>query len=159
LAPQLLATHEPDIILHIGLAVGQSYYSLEKSAPKSGYHQIADETRRVFTKAETKKVWGKLPDSLATTLNLEAVGLEFNAGLKRRKYAADVRVTDDVGEFVCGFVYFASLAEMARKGGMRPVVFLHVPDMETETGAGVVVELVKALVEVWDEGKEDYYNA
>jgi len=156
IVPQLLADNVPDIVLHIGLALGQSYYSLEKSAPKNGYHQNPDVSRRVFTKAETKKAWGKLPDSLASTVDLESVGTKWAAGVKKMKYGADVRVTDDVGEFLCGFVYFATLAEMAKKGVERPVAFLHVPEMGTEKGfeigAGVVVELIKALVEVWKEG-------
>ncbi|KAF2817352.1 peptidase C15, pyroglutamyl peptidase I-like protein, partial [Mytilinidion resinicola] len=157
IAPKLLAEHTPDIVLYIGLAVGQPYYSLEKSASKSGYHQNPDVTRRVFTKAETKKVWGKLPETLSSTIDLDAVGPKWATGVKTRKYGADVRVTDDVGEFVCGFVYFATLAEMAKKGGERPVVFLHVPEMgegkEFQVGAGVVVEAVKALVKVWEEGR------
>lgn len=157
IVPQLLADNAPDIVLHTGLALGQSYYSLEKSAPRNGYHQNPDVSRRVFTKAETKKAWGKLPDSLASTVDLESVGPKWTTGVKRGKCGADVRVTDDVGEFLCGFVYFATLAEMAKKGVERPVAFLHVPEIgmekEFEIGARVVVELIKALVEVWEEGK------
>ncbi|KAF2502809.1 peptidase C15, pyroglutamyl peptidase I-like protein [Lophium mytilinum] len=155
IVPKLLAEYNPDIVVHIGLAVGQPYYSLEKSAPKSGYHQNPDVTRRVFTKAETKKAWGKLPETLSSTIDLDAVGPKWIAGVKIGKFGADVRVTDDVGEFTCGFVYFATLAEMSKKAGERPVVFLHVPEMESETefqtGAGVVVECIKTLVEVWEE--------
>ena len=63
----------------------------------------------------------------------------------------DLRATDDVGSFVCGFVYYVGLWEMEKMGKKRNVVFLHCPLLDTEedveTGVRVVEELVKALVD------------
>ena len=168
--PQLLRAHRPDVALHIGRAADQAYFSLERSAPRDGYHQVPDVDRRVFTKAETKACWGRAPAALATALDLDAVLAAWRRHLGATKGSAgkkgkpslpqqgaappDVRVTDDVGTFVCGFAYYASLAEMAKRedGAARRAVFLHVPPLETEAememGREVVVALVKALAEV-----------
>ncbi len=67
----------------------------------------------------------------------------------------DVRVSSDAGNFLCGFIYFNSLAHyyaLNGEQGERPVVFMHVPDLSASEarlheGLEVAVALVKALVE------------
>ncbi|KXJ86878.1 hypothetical protein Micbo1qcDRAFT_236639 [Microdochium bolleyi] len=73
--------------------------------------------------------------------------------------SGDVRLSDDVGDYVCGLLYYASMAAMQqlrdrvgrRYSGARNVVFLHVPPLEGEAalakGLEVVVALIKALAE------------
>lgn len=182
LVPPTLKKHQPDIVLHIGLDTGRDYYALEASAPRDGYHQIPDNERRVFTKAEGKGRWGKLGEKLTTTIDREDVLRRVHAELVRnsgsgksapgarkdhrkdaRKGAARshkespedrIRPSDDVGSFICGFVYYTSLAWYASLngvGGERPVVFLHVPscreEEQLEEGARIVTALARALAE------------
>jgi pyrrolidone-carboxylate peptidase len=118
--PKLLQEHKPDIVLHMGLDEGRTFYGIERSASRDGYHQNLDIDRKVFTKAETKKVWGGFPATLTTTLDLDDVLVRWQSGVKKKD--VDVRVSDDVGDFVCGFIYYASLAAMG--DGRRDVVFL-----------------------------------
>ncbi|ORY14011.1 hypothetical protein BCR34DRAFT_623511 [Clohesyomyces aquaticus] len=180
--PQLIRTHNPDIVLHIGLANDRDYFAVETSAQKEGYHDIPDVDRKVFTRAENKKVFGKAAGELKSTLDLEAavgiwkdrvrdfrlVGKDDNGGVYgvrgkgKGKGAAqgrlvNVRLSDDVGNFVCGFVFYLGLLEMQRSKGRGDAVFLHVPmlegDEEIGVGVKVVQELIKALVEVWKEKK------
>ncbi|KAF9728771.1 hypothetical protein PMIN01_13151 [Paraphaeosphaeria minitans] len=66
----LIAKHEPHIVLHMGLAVDRDYYAVEQSAPKEGYYDVSDSDRKVITRAENKKLFGKAPSSLATSLDL-----------------------------------------------------------------------------------------
>jgi len=115
---KLLDEHAPDVVIHIGLAVDRDYFAIEKSAEKEGYHQIPDEEGKVFTKAENKTEWGKSPASLITTLDMEDVLVKWKANAKatmttgKAKKPAkefDLRVSDDVGYYVCGFVYYVSL--------------------------------------------------
>ena len=65
----------------------------------------------------------------------------------------DVRLNPDAGNFLCGFMYYNSLAVYHEsKGDERPVVFCHVPDLShslekfTE-GRGAIIALIQALVE------------
>lgn len=67
----------------------------------------------------------------------------------------DVRWSDAVGSYLCGFIYYASLVEMAKYRGTtgRDVVFLHVPsldsDAQVQAGVDVTVALIQSLVETW----------
>ncbi|KAF2683012.1 peptidase C15, pyroglutamyl peptidase I-like protein [Lentithecium fluviatile CBS 122367] len=163
--PSLIAKHDPHIVLHVGLALDRSYFAVEKSAPREGYHDIPDQNRRVFTRAENKKVFGKAPGELATGFELEGVveawrdecasiGATAKGKSKSKVKAkekeigmADVRHSDDVGTFVCGFIYYVSLLEMQKKG-RRDVVFLHVPRLECDEEFGVGIEVVEKLIGV-----------
>ena len=165
---KLIEEHKPDLIVHVGLAMDRDYYAIEQSAMKDGYHDIPGQDRRVFTRAENKKVFGKAASSLSTSLDLATtVSLWQNAcskiGLKEKGTAkakekgkvnkvVDVRMSDDVGTFVCGFIYYVSLLEMQRRTGRRDVVFLHVPMLRGEEEVGVGVEVLKALVAALVEG-------
>ena len=184
-APRLIRDHDPDIVVHVGLAADQTYFSLEQSARRDGYHQTPDAARRVLTKAESRTAWGrKSPEVLETSFDLPRVletwrrrlraapalsgggggghgkgprSREGNAG-GRKSLDVDARHTDDVGSYVCGLVYYASLAALAerRRDGARYAVFLHVPpfapgaaEEDWRKGSSVLAALLEALAEVW----------
>jgi pyroglutamyl-peptidase len=102
----------------------------------------------VFTKAEIKQAWGKSPARLDSLLDFDAVIAGWKA---RAGKGVDVRVSDDVGNYVCGFAYYLSLAQAIHTEGERRVVFLHVPPLkgerEIEKGVEVTIALIKAIVE------------
>ncbi|TVY38791.1 Pyroglutamyl-peptidase [Lachnellula occidentalis] len=148
--PPLLEQHKPDIVLHIGLAVERNYFAIEKSALRDGYQQYPDIARKVFTKAESKKTWGKSPERLETTLDFDDVVDRWQKGV----WKADVRGSDDVGNYICGFIYYLSLEHFWEKGdgdGEKKVLFLHVPHLkgekELEKGKEITVNLIKAIAE------------
>ncbi|KAF2872801.1 hypothetical protein BDV95DRAFT_606371 [Massariosphaeria phaeospora] len=167
----LIDQHDPHLIVHIGLAVDRDYFAVEQSAAKDGYHDIPDVDRKVFTRAENKKVFGKAAEELRTALDLEAavgawqgacsgiVATRKEGGKKKKKTAkelaraVDVRLSDDVGTFVCGFAYYVSLLEMQKRWGRRDVVFLHVPRLEGAEEVRGGVEVTKALIRVLVEGQ------
>jgi pyroglutamyl-peptidase len=67
--------------------------------------------------------------------------------------APDVRLSSDAGNFLCGFIYYNSLAHyFLIKADERPVAFMHVPDLsmsedKLREGREVAIALIKALVE------------
>jgi pyroglutamyl-peptidase len=147
--PPLLDEHKPDIVLHIGLAAERDYFAIEKGAEKEGYHQYPDVRRKVFTKAETKKIWGKGSGRLNSSIDIEDTVTKW---VKNAPEGLEVRQSDDVGSYVCGFVYYTSLEYFERRNqGDRPVLFLHVPPLEgdKELGKGkeVVLALIRAIAE------------
>lgn len=169
---ELIEQHAPDLIVHIGLDVdsGPGVFKLERSAPKEGYHDIPDIDRKVFTRAENKKTFGKAPASLVTTLNIDSAAEAWKiacSGLTLLKGGAskvkgkskndgsqmvDLRLSDDVGTYVCGFQYYVSMLATQKRTEGRNTVFLHVPKLETEkevkVGVKVAEELIMALVGV-----------
>lgn len=170
--PQLIQDTKPDIILHIGVDVERSYFSVEQSAARDGYHEYPDLDKRTVTKNETQKIWGKKSaERLETSLDLDVVvemwqsrlRAEANKGKSQRRarprVVPDVRATDDVGNYVCGFLFYASLAELERRSpGKRNVVFLHVPMLsgedEVAIGVATVSALIQALGEYWARQQE-----
>ena len=151
--PKLFQEHKPDVVLHMGLDEGRTFFGIERSAPRTGYHQYPDLDRKVFTKADTKKLWGKSSEKLMTTLDRDDVLGRWQREFKKNS-GVDVRVSDDVGDFVCGFIYYASLVAMKDR---RDVVFLHVPPLksgkEIEKGVEVTEALIKALAGSWLDGR------
>lgn len=83
----------------------------------------------------------------------------------KKREVVEIRPSDDVGCFLCGFIYYTTLAwwwarEKEGEGGPveRPVLFLHVPacpeEGDVERGRDITVELIKAMVGAWVAQKE-----
>lgn len=146
--PKLLEQFNPDVVIHIGLAVERDYFAIERGADRDGYHQYPDVARKVFNKAENKKVWGKSPTRLDSSLNLEEILAKWRDETGK---GVDLRTSDDVGSYVCGFLYYTSLEYFWKKGGDMPVVFMHVPPLpskeDTARGERVTLALIKAVSE------------
>ncbi|TVY67407.1 Pyroglutamyl-peptidase 1-like protein [Lachnellula suecica] len=147
--PPILEENQPDIVLHIGLAVERNYFAIEKGAPREGYQQYPDVSRKVFTKAEGKKAWGKSPDRLESSIDFEDVVSRWKKSVQK---SVDVRGSDDVGTYVCGFVYYLSLEHFWKRGdGEAKVVFFHAPllkgEKELMEGKEITIGLIGAIAE------------
>lgn len=150
ITPKLLEQHKPNIVLHLGLAVERTYFAIEKGAGRDGYNQYPDVDRKVFNKTETKKAWGKSPPHLYASYDLEKVLEKWRAKVGKVGKDVELRTSDDVGNYVCGFVYYSSL-ERHWKGNNIPVLFMHVPPLpekyEVEKGVKVTLGLIQVLAE------------
>ncbi|KAG2018209.1 hypothetical protein CC2G_007655 [Coprinopsis cinerea AmutBmut pab1-1] len=165
-SPELIEKHNPHLVVHIGLDAGIDYIAVEQSALKEGYHEIPDYDRKVFTRSDNKTAFAKHPSSLKSSLDLESavsacqsacasvtipVKDADNANGKQAKRRLEVKLSDDVGTYLCGFIYYCSMLEMQKRKEKRDVVFVHVPPLESEAeisaGAQIVRELIGALVD------------
>jgi pyroglutamyl-peptidase len=146
---KLLEEFKPDIVIHIGLAVDRNYFAIERGATRDGYHQYPDVARKVFNKAENRKTWGKSPERLNSSLDLDDILVKWQTQAGK---GSDLRISDDVGTYICGFVYYTSLEYLWKKGGWEmPVVFMHVPSLpkkdDIEKGTKITIALVKGIAE------------
>lgn len=159
----------PDIILHIGLAAGRNYFAIEQGSHSRGYGKILDVDRQRFEDSTSEKHFpsSKFPTKLSTSFDTSDVLACWKANLEARasgqetasiftttkKTSSDVRISTDPGNFLCGFIYYTSLAHyFSIKEDERPVMFLHVPDLTSseekmKEGWDVTIALIKALVE------------
>jgi pyroglutamyl-peptidase len=150
-------------VLHIGLAAGRNYFAIEQGSQGRGYGQIPDVDGQRFEDSEMEKRFpsSKYPHKLNTSFDTSEVLAHWKAnlgytsvdGTTTDEGCPDVRISTDAGNFLCGFIYFNSLAHYFHiKEDERPVVFLHVPDLTSSEdklreGWEATVALVKALVE------------
>jgi hypothetical protein len=120
-----------------------------------------DGERFLDSKAEEIFPSSKFPAVLKTSFDTSDVLARWKANLGYSSVegrgsdedAPDVRLSPDAGNFLCGFIYYNSLAHyFSIKEDERPVAFLHVPDLiysedKLREGWEVAVALIKALVE------------
>lgn len=68
----------------------------------------------------------------------------------------DVQWSDNVGTFLCAFIYYTGLVEAGKKGS-RDLTFMHVPYLKTEeqisAGVDITIELLNSMVESWRLGQ------
>ncbi|KAK7545697.1 hypothetical protein IWX46DRAFT_526163 [Phyllosticta citricarpa] len=142
---------------------------------------------KAFTEGDGKLC--SYPDRLATSLPFEDIWRRWRAlcadiegvgdGTSSATFVTtiatpphqtvEVRPSDDVGSFLCGFIYWTTLAwfwaraqqrqkeerEKADAGieGERPVLFLHVPgcpeERDLQRGKEITVAAIKAMVASW----------
>lgn len=174
-----------DIVVHIGMAPGCGFYSLEKWAHRDGYTRKDVNHETMDGDAFWKQEYGA-PQGLQTSFDAESVlqkwkeelpvhrpsplpslvlqvMLSTNGILHWPNYQdQDLRISTDAGHYLCDFIYFTSLVEYWRRNpdGPRPVVFLHVPgryeNEDVDRGRAVTLGLIKALATSW-EGSVDKY--
>ncbi|KZM22604.1 Pyroglutamyl-peptidase I [Ascochyta rabiei] len=165
-SPEPATGPPPDIVLHIGLAASRNFYAIEQGAHGRGYARAADVDGALFQDAEAADLFpsARFPPQLKTGFDTSDVLARWRAflgfwnpdGSAEVEELPDVRVNPDAGNFLCGFIYYNSLAHYHElnggEAGGRPVAFMHVPDLtgsegKLREGWEVAVALIKALVD------------
>ncbi|TVY83506.1 Pyroglutamyl-peptidase [Lachnellula suecica] len=152
LVPSLWEGRKIDYAIHIGMASGRKFYSVERRGHKDGYLMrdvdnefLADAERR--KEEQEKWIWDGLPEELLSSLNIDDVWRRWRTALPD----VDIRVSEDAGRYLCDFIYYSSLAYLTQKEEERRVVFFHVPvdsdETAINTGTEVVLELIRSLVQ------------
>lgn len=179
LPPKNPAFPKPDVIVHIGLAAGRRFFALEDRSTRDIYDKIPDVDGELFT---DKQTFSKFPAVLTTSFDAADVLRRWKALLSSTSSTTeesssrsssssigsgsgsgsgtasdqipDVRISQNPGNFMCGFIYYNSLAHYfsIKEDNERPVVFFHVPDLsgseeKLRQGREVTIALITALVE------------
>ncbi|KAH8814913.1 putative pyroglutamyl peptidase type I [Xylogone sp. PMI_703] len=137
-----------DLVLHIGMASGRTYYSAERRAHRDGYamRDVDGELLGDEDKVGEEFYWHGLPHELKTTLDVDEVWRTWKKSLPD----CDIRISEDPGRYLCDFIYYSSLAHLYRKGEDARVLFLHVPvdsdPASVKTGVDITIELIRAAV-------------
>ena len=155
-----------DIVLHIGMASGRSFYTLELYGHRDGYTKNRDLDGRTLPTNDGLVHFGDCPAMMTTSLDCDEVLRRWKTNLlyapeNSPESGADVRASEDAGHYLCDYIYFNSLAWFGRRSGKldggrasdRPVLFLHVPadsDAHTlEKSRRVTMALIEAMVDNW----------
>jgi len=176
--PKLWEGRRIDYCVHIGMASGRRFYSVERRGHRNGYGMedvdnelLGDHARKKIEGDE--RIWHGLPEILLSDADVDDVWRRWRIALPVRLFcqwgdcancwqSTDVRISEDAGRYLCDFIYYSSMAHLTKKQEKRRVVFLHVPvDSNTDaikTGTEVTLELIRALVQsgrVKKLGKKD----
>lgn len=152
LVPKLWEGRKIDYMIHIGMASGRRFYSVERRGHRDDYlmRDVDDQLLRDDERARQegdKWVWNGVPDELLTGTNIDDIWRRWRAALPN----IDVRISEDAGRYLCDFIYFSSLAHLYKKEEERRVLFLHVPvecdDFAVRKGVDITVELIRALIQ------------
>lgn len=167
-APELIAKHDPDYIMHVGMAAGRDYYTLETLARRDAY-RIKDVDGKDGL-SEGESVWRRdnLPETMWIGWDEDDVLARWRGDVARTcagDERAVVRLSRDAGRFLCEFILYSSLAYRAfdaRTGDEKAqerkgkAAFLHVPggiDEESiARGHRVAEAAIRAFVGSWEEG-------
>ncbi|KAK4613820.1 hypothetical protein CLAFUW4_09250 [Fulvia fulva] len=172
LVPKLHDTYagKVDVVLHLGMASGRKWYSLERYGHREGYSKNKDLDGIMPDPEEGKTTFGDCPGRMATSLDYERILLDWQVNVLaiaegRSGHQADIRPSEDAGHYLCDYIYFNSLAYFGRRNCMeggtdtaRPVLFFHVPaesdGVMLEQGQAVAVALIRAIASSF--GKQRY---
>ncbi|KAH6675745.1 putative pyroglutamyl peptidase type I [Halenospora varia] len=152
LVPKLWEGHKIDYAVHIGMASGRRFYSVERRGHRDGYNALdvdgnllRDDWRR--REEGDKWIWHGLPEELLTSVAIDDVWRRWRNALPN----TDVRVSEDAGRYLCDFIFYSSLAYLTKKEEERRVVFFHVPvdsdPASINTGVETCLELIRAIVQ------------
>jgi len=151
IVPTIWESRKIDCMVHIGMATGRKYYSVERRGHRDGYN-MKDVDGELLRDAERRKVegenwiWDGLPEEILSDMDVDDIWQRWRAALP----GADIRVSEDAGRYLCDFIYYSSLAHLKRKQEERRVVFLHVPidsdPVAVKTGLEITIELIRAIV-------------
>ena len=157
LVPKLLSKDRHiDVVLHLGLAGnnGPRQFNMEWQSKRGIYGKMRDVDRKICPVEQEPEYWSKCPEVLQPTFNLDDVWERWTGRLKED--GVDARKSRNPGDYLCGFIYYASMAWYSNEIDQdtqphRPVMFVHVPDLPKEEdiafGKKVVIAMIQALVE------------
>ncbi|KUJ18601.1 peptidase C15, pyroglutamyl peptidase I-like protein [Mollisia scopiformis] len=156
IVPELWKDRKIDYMIHIGMASGRKFYSIERRGHRDGYYMKDVDNQFLNDEALHKKmgkdwVWEGMPSELLSTIDVDDVWKRWRVNLTGEdKEERDVRVSEDAGRYLCDFIYFSSLAELEKKGEDKRVLFLHVPveadEVSVKKGVEITTELIRAVV-------------
>jgi len=99
---------------------------------------------------DRERLFKGCPRILRPTFDTEDLWRRWRENVKGEK--VDLRPSNDPGLFLCGFIYYLSMAWFYKQGKdvERPVIFLHVPELKTEEeveeGRQVAIGLLRSMV-------------
>ncbi|GAA5915263.1 hypothetical protein JCM8208_004518 [Rhodotorula glutinis] len=137
-----------DLVIHCGVSGDDRAVRLEQRARRFGYDKKgvdgelaprAADGRRGFSGTE----WEGCPEELRTTVNAARVW-----HCARQRGVEHLSPSQDAGLYLCEFSLYASLASARLRSPDRPtpVLFVHVPPLDTPYSADELMAVMRILV-------------
>ncbi|KAH6717657.1 hypothetical protein BKA61DRAFT_732107 [Leptodontidium sp. MPI-SDFR-AT-0119] len=162
-----------DAIVHLGMADGWEWYTVEERAFKegmsstwwgesaeAGYYMVLDDAGETVLdiKGEDEGMWEDSPVGIMTRLDVDravrdakrAVDSDCVDDLKKvdvnKKLKVQIIPHFEAGNYCCGFIYYESLATCLKRKLDTKVVFCHVPGWRDEERLKRGADVVCAVI-------------
>ena len=155
------ATNNLDAIVHLGMADGWEWYTVEERAfregmsstwwgesARNGYYMVLDDAGKTVLdiKGKDERMWEGSPMGLATSVHVDRVAGDAKRALNTECISQQEKPDDEenvelkfqviphfeAGNYCCGFIYYESLATCLKRQLDTKVVFCHVPGWRDE---------------------------
>lgn len=148
-----------DFVLHMGIAYPRQYYTIETQSFRDNYNYWPDVEGKYARDLEDlpggEHLWKNMyraPKILKSSIkDMGDMWRRTQSLLLGKQCGADVRLSNDPGHFLCGFIYYEGLVERWRKHQDRNVLFLHTKgetdDDTVAEGREVALAIVRAAIE------------
>ena len=136
----MIAAHEPEAVVLLGVARSQGEIHLERAALNIDDSETADNDAQV---RRGRLIEPQGPVGYWSTLPLEAMLARLAA------LGVPAVISNHAGSFVCNHVFFAASAEIECRGGRARCGFIHLPGRaDAQLGGDVLVAAVVSCLEV-----------
>ncbi|KAM3959444.1 pyroglutamyl-peptidase 1 [Aphomia sociella] len=148
--PAIWETHEPKLMLHVGVSRLAEQLTIEMQAHKKGYQRLD-----YFDKLPANQICGaEGAMRLHTKLDVERICKQYNDSNPPDDKTAAVS-SKDAGRFICEYTYYTSLSADNTR-----TLFVHVPDFqvyssqETARGLERILDLCMEQIKEMEMTKE-----
>ena len=148
-----------DFVLHMGIAYPRQYYTVETQSFRDDYNYWPDVEGKYARDLEDlpggEHLWKNVyhaPKILKSAIKpTQDLWRRMQSLLPGKQCIADVRLSNDPGHYLCGFIYYQGLVERWRKHMDLNVLFLHTKG-ETDAdnvaeGREVALAVIRAAIE------------
>jgi pyroglutamyl-peptidase len=160
-----------DLILHLGMADGWEWYTIERSAWKEGtvkgvdygngkegepveYYILPDDIGQTYKNIPGPCPWTeKVPNQLLAGpgVDIDQVAKDVQQVLnlqlgKRGEKFVEVRLHSDGGNYLCGFISYESFAQAFVNKYSAKAIFCHVPGWRDAKRLGIGRDFVCSLI-------------
>ena len=136
---QLVQTHQPDVLISIGVAQGRTYLSLERVALNLMDATIPDNAGIV---ADGQSICPDSPNAYLSTMQLNHIRDTL------QQHGFPIKISNHAGAYVCNYVYFCALDEIHSLNLNTQCTFLHIPHVindNTPINQLALMGIVKAV--------------
>jgi pyroglutamyl-peptidase len=159
-----------DFVLHMGIASPRQYYTISKGSYRDNYNYFPDADGKYARDLEDlpggEHLWRDdyhAPRFLKSSIPMDDLWRRSQSLLLGKQYSADLRLEDDAGHYLCGFIYYAGLVERWRKHEDQNVLFVHTKgetdDDTVAEGREVALAVIRAAVETIEREKKKSWDS
>lgn len=141
--PSLLETHQPCLVVSIGLSSHTKNIELEQFANCLGYNRVDNDGK--CPNGERCQSVMHIPSGDKFKSDIDMLCVTSSNLLKSKKIHATV--SNDAGQFLCDYIYCTGMSLQRQKGNRMHNAFIHVPPLDKPFNAIQLAEQIQIILQ------------